>query len=88
MSTLDREDIVAVIKEHGSTTALIMFSGVQYYTGQFFDLQLITEVGHAHGCTVGFDLAPFLLSFFEILSHTLKLMFAVKKGSVAVTRQN
>lgn len=55
--TLRDEDILAVIREHGSTTALVMFSGIQYYTGQFFDLQAIVEVGHAQGCIVGFDLA-------------------------------
>jgi kynureninase len=34
-----------------------MLPGVQYRTGQAFDLKAITELGHKHGCTVGFDLA-------------------------------
>lgn len=34
-----------------------MFSGVQYYTGQFFNLKEITAVGHEYNCIVGFDLA-------------------------------
>ncbi|RMF27514.1 MAG: kynureninase [Bacteroidetes bacterium] len=55
--TLRTEDIVRTIHEHGETVALVLFSGVQYYTGQFFDLKAITEAGHAVGARVGFDLA-------------------------------
>eukprot|EP00051_Salpingoeca_urceolata_P027694 m.482812 g.482812 ORF g.482812 m.482812 type:complete len:521 (+) comp22671_c0_seq1:159-1721(+) len=55
--TIREEDILAAIEEHGDTTALVMFSGVQFYNGQFFDLPAITAKGHAHGCMVGFDLA-------------------------------
>ena len=56
-TTLRQEDIEAAINEHGSTISLVLFSGVQYYTGQFFDIPRITAAGHAHGCKVGFDLA-------------------------------
>jgi kynureninase len=55
--TLRTEDIVAQIKEHGDETALVLFGGINYYTGQFFDLKAITEAGHAAGAVVGFDLA-------------------------------
>jgi kynureninase len=55
--TLREEDILQVIREHGSETALIMFCGLHYYTGQFFDMAKIAEVGHEQGCLVGFDLA-------------------------------
>lgn len=54
---LRTEDILAAIEQHGDQTALILFGGVNYYTGQFFDLQAITEVGHQAGAYVGFDLA-------------------------------
>lgn len=55
--TLRTEDIVATIKQHGAETALILFGGINYYTGQFFDLQAITNAGHQAGAYVGFDLA-------------------------------
>ncbi len=49
--------IERVLAEHGSRIALVMLPGVQYRNGQTFDLKAITELGHAHGCVVGFDLA-------------------------------
>ncbi|MBK7873069.1 MAG: kynureninase [Saprospiraceae bacterium] len=55
--TLRTEDILEIIEQHGQETALVLFGGVNYYTGQFFDLQAITEVGHHVGAYVGFDLA-------------------------------
>ncbi|MEO7051468.1 MAG: kynureninase [Rhodanobacter sp.] len=45
------------LAEHGSRIALVMLPGVQYRTGQAFDLKKITALGHQHGCMVGFDLA-------------------------------
>ena len=49
--------IEALLAEHGKHTALVMLPGVQYRTGQFFDLASITELARRHGCVVGFDLA-------------------------------
>lgn len=55
--TLRTEDIVASIREHANELALVLIGGVQYYTGQFFDIRAITKAGHDAGAIVGFDLA-------------------------------
>lgn len=55
--TLRTEDIIAKINEHKNELAIIMMGGVNYYTGQAFDMQAITKAGHDAGARIGFDCA-------------------------------
>ncbi|KAI9844717.1 MAG: Kynureninase (L-kynurenine hydrolase) [Thelocarpon superellum] len=55
--TLTTAQIVSVIDEHASSTALLLLSGIQYYTGQYFDIPTITAHAQAKGIVVGWDLA-------------------------------
>lgn len=54
---LRNEDILEAIETNGPELALVFFSGVQYYTGQCFDIPAITEAAHKVGALAGFDLA-------------------------------
>ncbi|KAF2473441.1 kynureninase [Lindgomyces ingoldianus] len=54
---LSNEHILSIISQHAATTALVLLPGIQYYSGQFFDINLITHHCHSLGITVGWDLA-------------------------------
>ncbi len=56
-ATLRTEDIIAAIEREGPSLAMVLFGGVNYYTGQAFEMREITAAGHAVGAVVGFDLA-------------------------------
>jgi kynureninase len=51
------EDVLEKINEIGEELALVLIGGVNYYTGQVFDIEKITEEGHKVGAYVGWDLA-------------------------------
>jgi kynureninase len=55
--TIRIEDIEASIKKHKKNLAVVIFGGVNYYTGQFFDMKKIVELTHEAGAVCGFDLA-------------------------------
>lgn len=54
---LETEAIEEVIEAQGDRIALFLLSGVQYRTGQFFDMARITAKARDKGCRVGWDLA-------------------------------
>ena len=55
--TLRTDDICSLIERDGARIATVMLSGVQYLSGQRFDLEAITRSARRQGCAVGFDLA-------------------------------
>ncbi len=55
--TIHTEDILEVIKQYSHTICLVIFGGVNYYSGQVFNMEAITEAAHDAGAYCGFDLA-------------------------------
>lgn len=55
--TIRNEDIIAAIEENADSLALVMLGGINYYTGQLFDMKAITEAAQKAGAIAGFDLA-------------------------------
>ena len=51
------EDIITAIEKHGDEIAVVLFGGINYYTGKVFDMKAITEAAHKTGAYCGFDLA-------------------------------
>jgi kynureninase len=56
-SCLRDEDIISLIDREGDSIALILLGGVNYATGQAFDIAAVADAGQKRGCVVGFDLA-------------------------------
>lgn len=74
--TIRTQDILDIIKQEGKAIAVVMLSGIQYYTGQRFDIPTITAAGHAAGCMVGWDLAH-AAGNVELRLHDWDVDFAV-----------
>jgi kynureninase len=55
--TISNDDIIAAIKQHGEAVALVFLGGVNYYTGQLFNIASITNAAHSVGAYAGYDLA-------------------------------
>ena len=56
-SLIRLEDILEIINRESDSLALVLFGGINYYTGQFFDIPAITAAAHKAGAYAGFDLA-------------------------------
>jgi kynureninase len=69
------EDILATIKQHGETVAVVLFGGVNYYSGQVFEMENITKTAHEVGAYCGFDLAH-AIGNVELKMHDWNVDFA------------
>jgi kynureninase len=75
-STLRHEDIEAYLEENGNETDVVFFSGVNFATGQSYDLQRLTQAAKLKGCIVGLDLAH-AVGNVELRLHDWRVDFAV-----------
>src|SRR3989442_6059809 len=50
-----QEDIEAALDKHGEQIAVVMIGGINFFTGQVFDIERITSLAQKRGCVVGFD---------------------------------
>ena len=55
--SIRQEDILSTIEKYGNSVAVVLLSGINYYTGQVFDMPSITKAAHKAGAYAGFDLA-------------------------------
>ncbi|MBV9217156.1 MAG: kynureninase [Acidobacteria bacterium] len=75
-STLRTEDIVGRVESEGSSVATVLLGGVNYYTGQAFEMREITAAAHKIGAVAGFDLAH-AAGNLELRMHDWDVDFAV-----------
>lgn len=75
-STVETSRILSIVDDHASSTALILLPGIQYYTGQYFDIQRITAHAHRRGIMIGWDLAH-AVGNVDVKLHDWRVDFAV-----------
>ena len=73
--TIRNEDILASIKKHNNELMLVIIGGVNYYTGQVFDMKAITAAAHEARAYCGFDLAH-AVGNIELKLHDWNVDFA------------
>ena len=76
MDTIPEESVAAYLDRHGAEVALVLWPGVQYRTGQAFDLGRIAHAARRAGCVVGFDLAH-AIGNIPVTLHDIEADFAV-----------
>jgi len=74
--TVPEEAIEACLARHGEEIALVLWPGVQFRTGQAFDMARIARAAHARGCLAGFDLAHSIGNL-PLAMHASEADFAV-----------
>ncbi len=74
--TLSTDHILRTIDQHASETALILLPGIQFYTGQYFDMKKITGHAHSKGILIGWDCAH-AAGNVELKLHEWNVDFAV-----------
>jgi kynureninase len=74
--TLAEEDILDCINRNRDELALVLLGGINYYSGQLFDIKGITQAAHAAGAIAGFDLAH-AIGNVELSLHEWDVDFAV-----------
>ena len=74
--TVRPEDIEALLEKQGDEIALVLFAGVNFFTGQLFDIEKITATAQKRGCVVGIDLAH-AAGNVPLALHDWKVDFAV-----------
>jgi kynureninase len=55
--TISTSKILSIIDNQADEIALVLLPGIQYYSGQLFDIPTITAYAHSKGLTAGWDLA-------------------------------
>jgi kynureninase len=73
--TIRNEDIISAIEQNADEVALVFIGGVNYLTGQFFDIESITDAAHKAGAYCGFDLAH-AVGNVELKLHDWEVDFA------------
>jgi len=74
--SIRQEDIAALLEKHGHEIALVLLAGVNFFTGQLFDIAEITAAAQKRGCMVGIDLAH-AAGNVPLALHDWKVDFAV-----------
>ncbi len=72
---LRTEDILSTITKYGDSVAVVVLGAVNYYTGQFYDLEAVTNAAHEVGAYAGFDCAH-AIGNVELKLHEQQVDFA------------